>query len=329
MSHHFFMGAINKHTDKYEYPRIANKQNKYKCPCCERDVIFKHGKINQPHFAHYKTVDNPCCYYDNPPESQIHKDAKLLVKTLLDNKKNISINRDCNYCEQRNCGITENICYDISDEFYNENTKAVIEYRFNYNNSNKSADVALIENDKIKIIFEICYKHKTEEENRPEPWVEINAENLINQINSGEKDDDISIKCIRDYKCNMCVEYEKNETDKMNLYNEKLRQERIEKEKQELIEQKIQEQVLKLREEAEKKIQEQVLKWREEAEKEKERNLIEMLKQKQKEEKENQPCKCDLMMKNICMCKNPKYEIMKISNNLFCINCNKWKCRCK
>jgi hypothetical protein len=32
------------------------------------------------------------------------------------------------------------------------------------NNSNRSADIAFIENDKIKYIFEICYKNKTKEE---------------------------------------------------------------------------------------------------------------------------------------------------------------------
>ena len=40
-------------------------------------------------------------------------------------------------------------------------------------------------------------------------------------------------------------------------------------------------------------------------------------------------CKCDILLKNICMCKSPIYELIKISNNMFCINCNKWKCRCK
>ena len=83
MISHFSMGAINKTTNNYEYPKIANKSNKYKCPFCERDVIFKNGKIKQPHFAHYKS-GNPCSYYEKPNETQIHKDAKLLMKTLLD-----------------------------------------------------------------------------------------------------------------------------------------------------------------------------------------------------------------------------------------------------
>ena len=45
MLNHFSMGAINKTTNKYEYPKIANKSNKYKCPFCEKDVIFRNGKI--------------------------------------------------------------------------------------------------------------------------------------------------------------------------------------------------------------------------------------------------------------------------------------------
>jgi hypothetical protein len=47
------------------------------------------------------------------------------------------------------------------------------------------------------------------------------------------------------------------------------------------------------------------------------------------EEKMRQSCKCDIMIVNICICENPKYELNKPSKNLFCIKCNKWKCRCK
>ena len=230
MSYHFSMGAINKHTNNYEYPKIAEKKYKYKCPCCEKDVIFKNGKIKQPHFSHYKS-DNPCYYYDKPSESQIHKDAKLLMKSLLDNKKQISIDRSCNYCEEIN--------YDFID--YNETTKAVIEYKFYHNNSNRSADVALIENENIKYIFEICYKNKTKEENRPEPWIEINAEYLINNINSGEIIDEkgeISIKCIRNYKCVKCVEHEENENRKRMVYYAKRQRLEVERKWRETFKQK-------------------------------------------------------------------------------------------
>jgi len=304
------MGAINKFTNDYEYPQMASKgKNKYKCPSCDKYVIFKKGLIKKPHFAHYKS-DNPCLYYDKPNESQIHKDAKMLMKSLLDNKKNISITRECKYCHQRNLGYNECIHYDIYEE-YNENTKGFIEYKFIHNNSKKSADVALIENDKIKYIFEICYKNKTMEENRPEPWIEINAEDLINKINSGEiidEEGNITIECVRNYKCDFCVDYE---NIKRNLYYERLKQEKIENERQE---QEINEHLIK----------EQERKWRETL-KEKEEERV----RKEEEEKNRQPCKCGIMIINICMCETPKYEFIKLSNNFYCVSCNKWKCRCK
>ena len=310
MSYHFSMGAINKLTNKYEYPKIATKgKNKYKCPCCEKDVIFKKGLIKQPHFAHYKS-DNPCYYYDKPCETQIHKDAKLLLKTLLDNKSEICFHRECNNCMFEEPDIIE---YKISKNDYNENAKAIIEYKFMFNNSNRSADVAFIENDNIKYIFEICYKNKTKEENRPEPWFEINAEDLINKINSGEIIDEygnVNIECIRNYKCVECISYEEFENKKIILYYEKLKQEKIENEKLE-------------KERTNNLIKEQEKKWRETL-KQKEEERI----RKEEQEKLRQPCKCGIMVINICKCETPKYEINKLSNNLFCINCNKWKCRC-
>jgi hypothetical protein len=108
----------------------------------------------------------------------------------------------------------------------------------------------------------------------------------------------------------------------MKLYYEKLKQEKIEKERQE-------------KERNEYLIKEQERKWRETI-KEQERKWRETIKQKEEEkirkeneEKLRQPCKCGIMIVNICICENPKYELVKLSNNLFCINCSKWKCRCK
>ena len=120
----------------------------------------------------------------------------MLMKCLLDNKINIKFNRIC-----ENCKIQNN-CY--NEIIYYNNSFTYLEYKFYYNNSNRSADVALIENNKIKYIFEICYKNKTKEDNRPEPWFEINAEDLINNINNNHTSN-IIIKCIRNYKCNICI----------------------------------------------------------------------------------------------------------------------------
>jgi hypothetical protein len=323
MTTHFHMGAINKITNAYEYPKIANKINKYKCPSCEQDVIFKKGQINKPHFAHYKS-DNPCYYYDKPNESQVHKDAKLLMKTLLDNKKYISINGNCNHCADRHYGNNFGWEFDIFEEDYNENTKAVTEHKFYYNNSNRSADVALIEGDAIKYIFEICYKNKTKEENRPEPWFEIDAEDLINKVNTGEaidKDGNITIECIRRFKCDECVEYD-NKIIERQIYYEKLRQEQIVRERQE--------QLVREKQEKEREMQRQ--EWMKQEQERQSRETIKRKEQdriiKEEEERLSQLCKCGITIKNICLCNKPTYELVTLSNNWFCKSCNKWKDRC-
>jgi hypothetical protein len=263
------------------------------------------------------------------------------MKRLLDNKTTICIHIKCKFC------YSYNFQYDIFEEDYNENTEAVIEHKFFYNNSNRSADVALIENDKIKFIFEICYRNKTKEENRPEPWAEIDSENLINGINSGniiDKEGNVVIECIRDYKCYKCISYEREKKDILemlkikekeqiteqieiiNMKNEdiraieiilkKIEQDRIEKEEQFRVWKE------NKRKESENKKQEDEKKWRESI-KQKETERI----RKEHEEKLNQLCECKIIKKNICSCEKPKYEL-QINKALFCINCNKWKCRC-
>ena len=219
MSHHFSMGAINKVTKEYEYPRIAQKIHKYICPECKKDVNFCKGKIKQPYFAHKKT-ETPCYYYDKPSESQIHKDAKQLLKSLLTNKTQMNFYNVCNDCQEKVYG-----CCELFDHNYEDNVETIIEYRFEYNNSKKSADVALIKENNIVYIFEICYKNKTRENARPEPWVEINAEEFICDINNGSLLDEngiLHIQCIRDSICNECEE----DREKQRVYFEELNKQR-------------------------------------------------------------------------------------------------------
>jgi C4-type Zn-finger protein len=96
------LGAINKKTGKYVYPQIANKKNEYICPDCNKDLIFCHGKIKVPYFRH-SADNNPCNYHDKPNESQIHKDAKMLMKRFLDDKTKITFRRKCDSCQNEEC----------------------------------------------------------------------------------------------------------------------------------------------------------------------------------------------------------------------------------
>lgn len=336
MSNHFSMGAINKETLKYEYPKIASKENKYKCPSCDNDVIFKKGIKKQPHYSHKKS-ENPCYYYDRPSESQIHKDAKMLMKTLLDNKTNMNFYRKC-----YNCYEGPEFILKIAHNTYNDRTKAIVEYKFNYNNSKRSADIALVDNNNIKYIFEICYRNKTKEENRPEPWVEIDAETFINIINSNENNGEIDIECKREFKCGFCQEKENYEIKQYYNMLERMRIKDKEQsnEKQELLymgkedERIIQNQRKIILEKEKEKLEREKSIKQLELEKELERKKLED-EYNEKLRKEDEYLKkileqnniCSICKINYCKCETPNFKIDK-NNKTVCSTCNKKKCKC-
>lgn len=196
------LGAINKLTGEYVYPKIANKKDEYSCPECNKDLILCQGDIRVHHFRH-KVATNPCHHYSSPTETQIHKDAKLLMKTLLDKKIPVSFVRNC-------CCCKNNEEFEIPET--SETSDVRLEHRFEYHGP-KVADVAYIENGEILCIFEICNTHKTRGENRPEPWFEIDAEMLIRIANDNCLSR-IQIPCIRCEKCEDCVEKEKQQVKK-------------------------------------------------------------------------------------------------------------------
>lgn len=191
------LGAINKVNGEYVYPKIANKKDEYICPECNKDLILCQGEIRVHHFRHKVDNVNPCHHYSNPTESQIHKDAKILLKNLLKIKIPISFIRNC-------CCCKKNEEYEIPE--ISETSNIQLEYRFEYNGV-KTADVAYLENGEILCIFEICNTHKTCSENRPEPWFEIDAETLIKTANDNSLTS-LQIPCIRCEKCDACIKAE-------------------------------------------------------------------------------------------------------------------------
>ncbi len=194
-SHTLSLGGLNKTTDKYVYPKIANKADQYVCPDCTKDLTLCQGEIRIPYFRHKIDAINPCNHYSSPSESQIHKDAKLLLKELLDSKTLFTMTRLCSCCKEKD----EFDIPDMTDESVVE-----LEHRFNYNNGVKIADVAYLDKGQLVCIFEICHTHKTGRENRPEPWFEIDAQKLIAKVN--DRVWDKTIPCIRRKKCEECVE---------------------------------------------------------------------------------------------------------------------------
>lgn len=203
MTHVLSLGAINKLTSEYVYPKTANKKDEYICPECNKDLILCQGEIRVRHFRHKVDSVNPCHHYSNPTETQIHKDAKFLLKNLLERKIPISFIRNCRCCKK-------NEEFEIPE--ISETSNIQIEYRFEYNGV-KIADVSYLEDGEILFIFEICNTHKTCSENRPEPWFEIDAKTVIKTANDNSLTT-LQIPCIRCEKCEECIEKEKIQLEK-------------------------------------------------------------------------------------------------------------------
>jgi len=194
------LGAIHKKTGEYIYPKIANKTDEYICLECQKELILCQGNIRVHHFRHKFDYNLPCHRYNNPTESQIHKDAKLLLKTFIE-KQSISFIRTCSDCiKEEEFELPE----------FTETSSIALEYRFEFNGP-KIADVAYLDNNEIIGIFEIYYSHKTNRENRPEPWFEIDALSLIQSVN--DNINPIKINCIRHEKCEACVILQEKEAN--------------------------------------------------------------------------------------------------------------------
>lgn len=202
------LGAINKETQEYVYPKIANKKDEYICPDCNKDLILCQGEIIRHHFRHKVDTVNPCHHYSNPTETQIHKDGKMVMKSLLERKIPISFVRKC-------CSCKETEDHEMPE--MTETSKIELEFRFDYNGV-KIADVAYIDNDNLFCIVEICNTHKTRSENRPEPWFEIHAETLIKLANGSLSQ--VKIPCIRCEKCDTCIEKERIQLKRTKLVEE-------------------------------------------------------------------------------------------------------------
>jgi DNA polymerase delta subunit 4 len=202
---HLLLGAIKKSTGEYVYPRIANKLDAYLCPDCNKDLIICQGNIRIHYFRHKMDKFSACHRYNYPTDTQIHTDAKSLLKLLFDQDVRISFLRTCHSCSH-----VEEFCM----PYLTDSSTVELEYRFCHNGL-KIADVAILDGGKLLYIFEICHKHKTKREDRPEPWFEIDASSLI-EIANDLQNTELKINCIRREKCDRCIKQEHEEIDTKN-----------------------------------------------------------------------------------------------------------------
>ena len=169
------IGGISVSTKQYVYPKIAVKTDSYVCPECNDNLVLCKGNIRAHYFRH--KINTSCAHYSSPSESVIHKDAKLLLKTLLEKKLNITLLRNCCKCLQQE---------EFSIPDMDETSSIALEYRFDFQGTAKIADVVYLDNNIPICIFEICHTHTTNEQCRPEPWFEINATELLQLVNDAE-----------------------------------------------------------------------------------------------------------------------------------------------
>jgi len=221
MYSHIKLGAINTTTGKYERVSSASKNNKYACPICKKDVIFAQGYINKSHFKH---ACNSYCSHYNGGETALHYNGKRLLKEMLENNT-IDIQHECSKCKKHELfNIPNNIINNV-----------VIEYGFIYEDRQLRADVALINQTSNQIvIFEVLNTHKTNENDRPEPWFEISAIE-INELDINNNR--CVLNCVRKKFCDECkkqkvIEYNIQQEIYRMTCEERMERDRIACEKQ-------------------------------------------------------------------------------------------------
>jgi len=196
----FILGALDSETKKYVTPLTADKGRSYECIDCKQKVLFRKGTVRVPHFAHCSQT-NTCTYFEHPNESQLHKDAKLKMSEWLKSKQKIEFTWSCPKCGM-DCDMREIITYKDNDE-------VVVEYR---DPSNKYiADIALLNDGKVRYIFEVKHTHATTTTVRPEPWFEFTTERIADaetEFNSPDPDincdNTVFLTCTRQTKPRFC-----------------------------------------------------------------------------------------------------------------------------
>jgi len=208
-------GAIDQSNDEYSIPRYAIKSRQYKCPCCNEILILKKGTKNRHHFAHF-AQDDKCQFYDETKKNQydydrvnecnLHKQAKKVLKRMLE-EKTLIVNR---HCATMQCNTHIEFIIKLK-----ENETIEIEKPMNL------ADGRLIKPDVIKMsgneiveIYEILDSHRTEEDNRMNlNWYEFKATEIIDKYYDASYNlfDTILLKCCRQtIKCSKCIKTEQD-----------------------------------------------------------------------------------------------------------------------
>ena len=167
------------------------------------------------HFAHKRNTN--CTLYDSPSESQMHKEAKRLIAYLVNNRHILTFTRTCIDCDVP--------CVVHTTEVTNT---AKEEYRFNPDNTHR-ADIGVLSGDRLSLIIEVYHTHLTQEGDRPDPWVEVDAAATILAFSNAIT----RLKCIRTHICPSCVVKRNEAVERRAIWEKKEAERRVIHEKEE------------------------------------------------------------------------------------------------
>ena len=211
--------ALNILTGTYQSPIFADKKYEYMCPdpSCNEKVFLKKGEKNIPHFCHKKNTN--CKRYDTAAtESELHKEAKHILRDLLSRDYNVFFEKKCKGCLNSSCETTSlRQCNKL-----NENEKIHEEYNFTFDDRNLTADLAKVSHQddisEIEELYEIYNTHRTQEKDRPSyiRWYEVKAEEVCNKVTQIKEDKKIILKCNRVWQCEQCNLADDNEKKRLH-----------------------------------------------------------------------------------------------------------------
>ena len=193
MPSHLRPGAFLKDTTTLVRADDAQKKVDYSCPLCKTLAVFCKGKIVPPYFRH--PPESKCTFFTTGGlMSPQHLGAQQIAKNLLESPLPITFTRNCDKCRK------DMIVFEVSTRA--SNTCALTEEGFKINGKRYSADVALLEGDEIKLVWEVYWTHATTRPAHDYPWVETCAEDILEAGSDGP----LIFKCLRQHRCDSCKE---------------------------------------------------------------------------------------------------------------------------
>lgn len=207
MPGHLGPGAFMKGTKTFVKPAQAEKRvngvkTEWECPSCNTLAVFCKGKIVPPYFRH--PPESNCTFFSPTGMSAQHLGAQNLLKNLLESDRALIVTRRCTRCRK------DDTVFELGAR--PPKSSAATEHGFYIDGTRYSADVALLEDNQIRCIFEVCWTHETNRPPHEHPWVELGAEDILEIGAEGP----VRLDCILpSHKCAVCVvEEERLEKDR-------------------------------------------------------------------------------------------------------------------